>query len=297
MKRHTLLLIFVILFINVSIAQIPNNGFENWSNMGAYENPLQWGTINNVTAAFSIYTAQKGTPGNPGTAYLKLTSKTIPGGGVANGIAVSGKLDTISMKPISGFAYNVRSQNFTGKWQYMVYGGSFGSVAVTLTKWNSVSGERDTIAIANRTLTGMAMGWASFSIPFVYQGGDNPDSCIIFLKASGAVPSNLDYLWVDDLGFSGTEAGIENHKANPENVSVYPNPCEDHFVVELNLKSAQKTIIKMFDMDGKLVLLKNMGMMQGPFRQIVDIYGIPKGSYVVNIITGNENNVKKIVVQ
>jgi hypothetical protein len=131
----------------------------------------------------------------------------------------------------------------------------------------------------------------------VYQSGEYPDSCIIFLRASGATPSNLDYLWVDDLGFSGSVAGIENPVSSSDNISVFPNPCDDYFVVELNLSSARKTTIKMFDLNGKTVLVKNLGMMQGSFRQIIDIYGLAKGSYLLNIITGTETHSKKIVVR
>ena len=98
---------------NFCFSQIPNSGFENWTNMGAYENPDSWGTMNNKTAISGIYTATKSSPGNPGSAFLKLTSRTI-GTDVVNGIAVSGVLDSISQLPKSGFPFSLRPQSFIG---------------------------------------------------------------------------------------------------------------------------------------------------------------------------------------
>lgn len=180
-------------------AQIPNPGFENWTTVGSYEIPDNWGTMNHTTATYSVYTATKATPGSPGASYLKLTSKTT-GTSVTNGIAVSGKLDTVNMLPKSGFAFTQRPASFSGKWQHMIYGSSQGSVKVITTKWNSMMNMRDTIAHAEQTLGGMVMNWANFSMNLMYMDSLNyPDSCIIVLQSSGSNPTNNDYLWVDNL--------------------------------------------------------------------------------------------------
>ena len=228
MKKHFYTLIVLAFFVVVCEAQIPNNSFENWINMGSYSNPDEWGTMNNTSG--SVITATKGKPGNPGEAYLKLTSKTIATG-VLNGIAVSGILDTITMQPKSGFAYNLRPLKFTGKWQHMIFGNSQGAVTAVLTKWNGVSNERDTIAVANKLLTGMAMSWATFTINFSYLNADSPDSCIIFLRASGSNPANEDYLWVDNMAFEGTAVGIDNVSLSNV-ITFYPNPAKNEIIIE-----------------------------------------------------------------
>ena len=54
--------------ITNSYAQtIPNNGFEDWTSMGAYNNPDSWTSLNDMTAPMSTYTCVKGTPGPLGT--------------------------------------------------------------------------------------------------------------------------------------------------------------------------------------------------------------------------------------
>ena len=44
----------------------------------------------------AVYTCVKGTPGNPGTSYLKLVSKTVAGFGVVPGVAVCGTINETS---------------------------------------------------------------------------------------------------------------------------------------------------------------------------------------------------------
>ncbi len=288
--------IAIVALINFSIAQIPNSGFENWTNMGTYDNPDGWGTMNNTTSSGGIYTATKGTPGFPGAAYLILTSQLI-GGNVVNAIAVSGKLDSISKQPISGFAFNLRPQKFTGKWQHMIFGSSQGSVFAKLTRWNTVTNSRETIATANQTLTGMAMSWANFTINFVYQTGNYPDTCIIVLKASGLTPTADDYLYIDNLAFTGTVTGINDQSNILNNLMVFPNPCSQNISINLNLKSSVKTIFEFLDLTGKIVLSKTEFLPQGESTQIINISNLSKGFYFIRIATDNGIETRKFCIE
>jgi len=238
-------------------SQIPNSGFETWTNMGTYENPASWGTMNNTTAPSGIFTATKAAPGSPGSFYMKLTSKSI-GGNVANGIAVSGVLDTITKKPKSGFPFSLRPQTFTGKWQHMIYGSSAGVVSVFLTKWNVSFLLRDTVAVANYNLSDMAMSWATFNITFNYLSSEFPDTCVIFLRASGANPTANDYLWVDNLSFSGSVSGISETTGSEFSLNSFPNPANDQtvFTCTKPFHVGDRMIIS--DMFGKIVFDKTV---------------------------------------
>jgi Secretion system C-terminal sorting domain len=285
----------LVLITSSAVAQIPNNGFENWSTMGTYENPDSWGTLNNTTAMASVFTATKGTPGSPGASYLKLTSLTI-GPGVVNGIAVSGVLDTIAMLPKSGFAYTTRSANFTGKWQHMIFGSSQGGITVLLTQWNTSLNKRDTVAIANQTLSGMAMSWANFTIPFTYFNGNNPDSCIIFLRASGSAPTNNDYLWVDNLGFSGVVTGVNETDSYITNVSAFPNPASSHINLTFELKEVQNVNLSMADITGKIIYSKDLEVVHGVKNEVISCDGISKGTYFITLHTVNGSLTQKVVL-
>lgn len=189
---------------NLAIAQITNPGFETWVASGNYNSPAGWGNLNALTSSKNVYTCVKGTPGSPGTAYLKLTSKTVSGMGVVPGVAVSGEIDPVTKKAKSGFAMAQRPTSLTGKWQHMAYGSDNGFISVYLTRWNSTTASRDTIGSAKQNLGAMVMSWANFSIPITYNSISTPDSCIITLSASGAIPVNSSYLYVDNLAFVGT---------------------------------------------------------------------------------------------
>lgn len=185
--KKTITFLAAIVISSTAISQIPNSGFETWTTVGAYNVPTGWDNLDSLTNSMSVYTCEKGTPGSPGVSFLKLTSKTF-GTAVAPGIAVSGKLDMTTYMPKSGFAYTSRPANLTGSWQHMIFGTSQGSVSVLLSKWNSSTSMRDTVAFVSQTLSGMAMSWATFSIPLTYHSSAMPDSAIIVLAASGIAP-------------------------------------------------------------------------------------------------------------
>lgn len=293
-KLSTLLFVSMVLILTSTYAQIPNFSFENWTNMGNYENPDQWGTMNNTTALASVFTVTKATPGNPGSFYMKITSKLV-GNMVVNGIAVSGRLDSITQTPMSGFPYTQRPQSFTGRWQHMIYGSSQGSLRATLTRWDTQLGQRVTVATANQTLSGMAMSWANFTINFTYTDGGYPDTCIIVLKASGTNPTNNDYLWVDNLAFTGIVAGISDMTASSSLFSVYPVPSQGEFHVQFEPSQEYETLLEVSDLQGRV--LSSTRLATGVSETKLDLSGFSKGTYLMHLRTGTLAEVKRVVIQ
>lgn len=295
--KKTILSIAAVAFTSASLfAQIPNNGFENWTSMGSYSNPDGWDQLNNLTASASIYTCTKGTPGFVGTGYLKLVSKTV-GTNVAPGIAVSGLINISAMKPKSGFPYTGQPQKLTGSWQYMASGADAGFISVILTKWNSTSMKRDTIAKANQVLSGMAMSWATFNINLTYKSSALPDSAIIVLSASGATPVANSYLYVDNLSFVGSVAGINNIDNYVSNINTYPNPTSDNINVELYAQKVSTIKLQLIDITGKLIKEINVGEVQGNYKHTINTTGISKGIYFLKVIANDAVETKKIIIQ
>lgn len=290
----TLLKSIVLLFSTTTIfAQIPNAGFENWTAVSTYSVPDGWGTLNNT---YTVQTATKATPGSPGASYMKLTSKTY-GGSVINGMAVSGVLDSITMQPKSGFPFNQQPANFTGKWQHMIYGSSQGSIKVTLTRWDSGLNSRVTVASGSVTLSGMAMSWANFSIPLTYIETNLPDSCIIVMKASGSNPTNNDYLWVDNLAFTGSVTGISEKQTSINALSVYPNPVTSNINIRFNAKESQNTNIELYNITGAKVYSEKLGEQTGTVSHTIDAASFAKGVYILKVISGKAVENKKIIIE
>jgi len=265
--------------------------------MGSYEIPDNWGTLNEKTAPSGVFTATKASPGMPGNYFLKLTSKNSGGKGVTNGIAVSGKLDTSTLKPISGFPYTQRPAVFTGKWQYMPFSSSIGQVSATLTKWNSSSGKRDTIAVAGQPLAGMIMSWSVFSLNFIYQNPGVPDTCIIYLAASGAVPFQNDYLWVDSLALSGSAAGIYSPENFTKELNVFPIPAKENLSIDFSLYKPMHIKLKLVDATGKIVWEDEPGIITGHYQNNVAMARFAKGIYILNILSENQSEIKKVLIE
>lgn len=290
----TILKSIILLFsATTAFSQIPNSGFENWLTVSTYSVPDGWGTLNNT---YTVQTATKGTPGSPGSSYLKLTSKTY-GSSVVNGIAVSGVLDTITMQPKSGFAFNQQPASLTGKWQHMIYGSSQGSIQVNLTRWDSGLGARVPVATGGVTLVGMAMSWANFTIPLSYSDSNAPDTCIIILKASGATPTNNDYLWVDNLAFAGSVTGINEKTSFINAFSVYPNPATDVLNFSFTAKTSQEVKAELYDVTGKKVYENNIGQVSGATSQNINVARFAKGVYTLKLVSDISAEYKKIVIE
>ncbi len=297
--KKTILSIAAVAFTSASLfAQIPNNGFETWTAVGtAYSTPDNWSTLNAATATASVYTCTKGTPGNPGASYLKLTSKTVTGLGVVPGIAVSGALDALTMMPKGGFPYSQRPTALTGAWQHMIYGSSQGSISVTLTRWDVGMQMRMPVGSGMVTLSGMAMSWANFSIPISYTDASNPDSCMIVLRASGSTPTNSDYLWVDNLSLTVSTAGINTIDNYISNIVAYPNPSSENISVELNAQNPSYINFQLVDLTGKSIYNVNAGLIQGSYKHTINTTTIAKGIYFLKVNANDAMEVKKIVIQ
>jgi hypothetical protein len=160
-----------------------------------------------------------------------------------------------------------------------------------------MTNQRVTVAVANQTLSGMAMSWANFSINFVYQDGNYPDSCVIFLKASGSIPTDQDYLWVDNLGFAGTVTALNTNDVVVKSIAVFPNPSSSALNVSFEMNKAQQTTITLTDIDGKLLITKDAGIVNGISTQTIDVNGFAAGAYFVNIITATGTETRKVILK
>ena len=274
------------------LGQIPNFSFENWTNNGMYYTPDNWSTLNPTTSANSIYTATKGTPGNPGSTYLKLTSKMINGTAV-NGVATCGELDPITLNPIKGFPFSQQPKSFSGNYQYMA---AFpGVIRVSLTKWNTQLNKRDTVAYIDQQLSGMEMSWKAFNLDFIYTNSDVPDSCLILMKASGFTPYNSDYLWVDNLNFTGDVAGLNDIELTPSVFTIFPNPTANFIEIKLNDLKTSSSKIELVDLKGTTLLSKEID----PFiyNHTIDVRSLSKGNYIVRLISDSYSEEKKLCIE
>jgi hypothetical protein len=280
-SNFVIALTFVIAYTTTMFAQIPNAGFETWSNTTGYNMPTGWDNLNAMTAPASVYTCAKGTPGSPGTAYIKLVSKNVTGMGVMPGVAVSGTLDVATMTPTAGFAYDQRPTALAGKWQHMASGNDEGFIAIYFTKWNPAMQMRDTVGSAMRMLGSMAMSWATFNIPIVYTNAATPDSCVIILSASGTTPVANSYLYVDNLSFTGVTVATQM-RTQTGNFRIFPNPATTYISIDISALTAAITAAAILDVQGKII---QQLPTDNPNWANITVQNLPQGNYFLQITT------------
>ncbi|MBA4260271.1 MAG: hypothetical protein C0446_13990 [Chitinophaga sp.] len=287
--------IIIILFIvsKLVVGQIPNNGFETWNSFVGYTSPSDWDNLNQMTYSKGVSTCIKGTPGYPGASYLFLISKTVTGKGVVPGRVVSGKIDTNTYKPISGYPFSNRPQVLNYNIQYMPYDPSDStSVKVLLTKWNVGTSIRDTVAYGASYYNAMAHSWFVGSTYLNYLNGDAPDSAMIVISSSSSNPKDGSYIYIDNLQFNGSVIGIEERQPSEKDVEVYPNPASNSISIKVK-DNAETTFIYVYDAIGKQIYALRV-------LELVNINtsSWEKGFYTFRIIQNNKYSInKKIIIE
>jgi hypothetical protein len=293
MPKQLYIAILSVFISVINYAQIPNTGFEAWTNNGAYETPDNWDNLNQMTNNSGIYTCIKGTPGYSGTSYLFLSSKAIAGKGIIPGIAICGKIDTVTYKPKSGFQFALRPQYLSYYMQYMPADPADSSnIKVLLTKWNSSLLQRDTVAFGASYFNGMAHSWFNNGTFLNYKSGENPDSAIIVISSSSSVPKNGSYIYVDNLQFIGNVVGINEYSLNSNTISVFPNPSSDIVNIGFNSNHDKASTLMIFDFSGNLIY-KTRELNKS---NTINTSQWSKGIYTIQVNSNNQSINKKLII-
>ncbi len=296
-------LLSVILFCSTAFAQIPNPSFEAWDTFATYKSPKGWDNLDSATNLAGVYTCERDSPGFSGNYYLKLTSKSVPLVGVAPGVAVSGKIDFTSYTAKSGYPFTSRPHSLTGEYQFMQYGSTPGFISIFLSKWNSTTSNRDTVAYGVRQLLGMEMAWKAFSIDLKYYSGVNPDSAIIILSASGKTPAVNDFLYVDTLVFTGSvpigtiTLNSASVNESPSSITVYPNPANGYTNISYFSNSGSDIKICISDLNGRMVKSINTKTSPGNNEYRVNTSGFAPGVYFIKLVDEKGTEEKKLIIQ
>jgi hypothetical protein len=315
MIRHTTLFLFLLLTTS-AFAQIPNASFENWTHTATsgaggaegYDQPVSWGTPNAYVSTYdSIYMCTKGTGGasGGGSYYLQLTSKTInalgfpitvPGAAVTGNINIAGTTISVS----GGFPFTSRPATLTGYWQYTASGSDQGFIVVYLSKWNMALNRRDTVSFTNYALpTAAVTFWTAFSIPLNYSKGSIPDTAMVLLSSSSLTSAVAgSKLYVDTLAFEGNvPTGVVTVVNDRAATTIYPNPTKDFATIYYYGLFAGQVQVNVTDITGKTVRKFSAKVINGSNNINLDLRGLLKGDYLVNLSDGLGTECKKLVVE
>jgi hypothetical protein len=275
MKKLLLLSSGILFMTAVNAQTLPTQDFESWITTTGAQQPVGFTSANVLTVFGNDTVCHKSSSANSGSFAMKL--ETIK---LSNNFGASiGVPDTVSFAFTgaivnSGFTYTIKTgYPFYNRPQFMAFyykyspaAGDSATAGIVLTKWNSGTGSRDTVATGMKHMGSKGM----YSVDSVmltytsaYASGGNPDSAFVYFASSNIKRFSINpggtmtlqynstkigsLLWVDD--WFPTSVGV--NEINTMKYSAFPVPAND--VYTLRFEKSERKTIQVFDLNGKLV--------------------------------------------
>lgn len=80
-------------------------------------------------------------------------------------------------------------------------------------------------------------------------------------------------------------------------VAVYPNPSKGEFTIDMTVLGSSDIAIKVENMLGAIVYESNPGTVQGAHSENISLGNAPAGMYFVRVLAGEQQLVKKIIIE
>ena len=269
-------LFFVTAALSSAQTNILNGSFETWTSYPMGEYPTYWSTSDSLYQVFGgPHSAVREGVDKCDLLYsLKLTSVTALGND-APGVATNGRVVGLNVID-KGTPDTTRYERVTGCYKYTGVGSDVGFISVFLLKYNTTTGERDTVAASVTTTTTNA-GVTNFSTNFVYREPFKPDTFLAILNSSpgigNAEPGST--LIIDNLSMSGW-VGIEETLPLVKTVKLYPTPASEELHIETEVNRSIPVRYEISDVTGKRL---STGSLQTG-SQSIDVRKLASGNYL-----------------
>jgi len=302
MKKQIVLFCGLLLSTATFAQTIPNSSFESWVQYSAAgSRPEFWTTTDSITMGLSsntVHSALQDLDASNGTYAVKLISSevivpffgTVRGPGVLTNGVISASLTSYSIS--GGTATAVRSKFFNAEIKYLPDASTDAAViTAALLRRNTLTGNRDTIAIVSDTIDQPLSTYTPVALQFDYRDWvNNPDSCLILIQSSrGINDPNLalgSALFVDNLSFSGT-IGVDDISATVKQFDVFPSPASSYVRVRASFTDKKSgVLVRVLDTNGKLVAEKELDDAELSF----DVNDLSAGNYLMQLIDNQQRH-------
>jgi hypothetical protein len=286
MMRHSLLLVFcALIFMQVGNAQIPNQGFENWTGT----EPDGWVTSN--VSLVSVFPVTR-------------TADAYSGSYALRGDVIPFPFTATPYSPIiqtgpgaRGFAVSVRHAMVTGYYKFFPTGGDRLGLNFGMKSGGNF------IAIGAQAITAVTSSWTQFAVTFNYSSPAIPDTCILQISIVGPITGNDyhigSYFQVDDLAFVGTD-GVAAAGSQPVAYALeqnYPNPFNPVTNIQFTIVHRQLTIVNVYDMLGRdVATLVNEVKEPGTYTVQFDGSNLASGLYFYRLTAGSYLATHKMIL-
>jgi hypothetical protein len=273
MKKLLVLFAFICFGLNgfSQVSTLPNGGFESWTqkpNWGYYEPDGGFFHTLNIldtvptSAGISVYrcsdTVHSGSfSARCITRLMKIVqlNVTIPG------VIGSLKINWSNSTAILGekYTWTAKPERFQGYYQSYPLNGDTTAAILLLSKWNTGTHHRDTIAYNRLVFKGIVNTWTLFDTPVTYFDNTTmPDSITVLLLSCagynaqymmGSVGQIGSQAYFDDVTLTNI-AGIEYIFHPTIDVKISPNPASSYINVSLD-KAVKDGSFEIYDVQGK----------------------------------------------
>lgn len=272
MKRHLKIATAYFFFTCSVFSQIPNSGFENWTN----SEPDGW--ITNNAPPLSTTILQSSDP-HSGASAVKLvvgSFLSIPYGA----LLYTGDVQSDNV----GFPVSERHGSLRGFYKLESSPNKVLTITVTLQKeGNFIGGGADAYG-------GSVPNYTEFIIPMIYPTGEIPDTATInisYYDTSEAWTAGGG-AYIDDLSFGGfvdvrdiTESQVPSAYQLHQN---YPNPFNPETKIEYSIPEESFVNLKVYNVIGQEVAtLVNQYQKAGKYRTDFNAEGLQSGIYVAKL--------------
>jgi hypothetical protein len=288
-KIATIIFTIAFLFVvtPVLFAQVPNAGFENWTN----GSPDGWSAASNIAGYATPIT--KSTDAHSGSSALR--GDVVSFGGSYPPVLWGGEMG-------NGFPYTGNDAAFTGYYKFVpvASSGDYFEIDVITFKNGWLSGG---LGYGTLKITAAATAYTKFAVPIqgIYPG--TPDSCYVLFTITHSGSSNGtigSYFIIDDLSFGGA-TGVDNLGKNQPFVfslgQNYPNPFNPSTDISYGVASEGMVSLKVYDLIGREVAtLVNSMKTAGNYTVTFNAANLPSGVYFYKLQAGNYTAIKKSIL-
>lgn len=291
--KKTLLLTTVLIAMTINLkAQIPNNGFENWTTVGSYENPTGWNNCNSYSAGtvFPVTKSSDHYPVSVGNHSIKIENHIPLSNCSTYGFAQTNNNNNPCTPafPITG-----HPTNLCGYYKCFPQNNDTIQIGLMLFQ-NGVW-----IAGAEFITTNTVSNWTSFNIPI--SAYINADSATIVLAAFyndttcgfPFGPFGNSVLYVDNISFDNLITSVSEQTSENTTFNLYPSPASD--IVTLNIANASNAdfTLNIYNLIGKLIKSEKLQQNQQP----INIGDLSDGVYFVEIKSKEWSQKQKLIIQ
>jgi hypothetical protein len=296
-KAGNFIMLDNIKMVGNSVAQIPNNDFENWDST-TIENANGWYGANDLALASGARApVTKSSDSHSGNFAIQIKTEAINAFGNADTLAfaTTGIFGTGGI--IGGIPYSTKDVSMSFYYKYTPAKTGDTANAVILLKKNGHG--IDTVLA--KLPPASSFTFLSMNIPV--SKSNIPDSLNILFSSSHLNNGNQHLpvdtgstLLIDDIAFSSFN-GMENKPLSEASVNIFPNPANGTIYLQYFNENNELIDFTIFNSIGQEVLNEKINIAAKSMQpHSFNIAGLPRGLYIYSVKTGKDNFNGKLII-